>query len=55
VAPPVNTSAKTHVVAPKEGLYAISKKYNVTVQQLKEWNNLQGDSISIGQELIISK
>lgn len=46
---------KTHIVAAKEGLYAISKKYNVTVQQLKEWNNLQSDSISIGQELIISK
>jgi membrane-bound lytic murein transglycosylase D len=54
---PVTTSApaKTHVVAPKEGLYAISKKYNITVQQLKEWNNLESDAISIGQELIISK
>jgi len=49
------TKVKTHIVAPKEGLYAISKKYNITVQQLKEWNNLQGDSLSIGQELIISK
>jgi LysM repeat protein len=47
--------AKIHIVAPKEGLYAISKKYNITVQQLKEWNSLQGDSLSIGQELIISK
>ena len=53
-AAPVSTS-KTYVVQSKEGLYAISKKFNVTVQQLKEWNNLQGDSISIGQELIISK
>ncbi len=52
---PAGASPKTHVVAPKEGLYAIAKKYNVTVQQLKEWNNLPGDSISIGQELIISK
>lgn len=55
VAVPETAAPKTHIVAPKEGLYAISKKYNVTVQQLKEWNNLQGDSISIGQELIISK
>lgn len=51
---PVSTS-KTYVVQPKEGLYAISKKFNVSVQQLKEWNNLQDDSLSIGQELIISK
>lgn len=48
-------NAKLHTVAPKEGLYAISKKYNITVQQLREWNNLQSDSLSIGQELIISK
>ncbi len=46
---------KTHIVAPKEGLYGISKKYNITVQQLKDWNNLQTDSLSIGQQLIISK
>ena len=51
----ISEAPKTHVVAPKEGLYAISKKYNISVQQLKEWNNLQSDSISIGQQLIISK
>jgi len=48
-------SSKTHTVQPKEGLYSISKKYNISVQQLKEWNNLQSDSLSIGQQLIISK
>ncbi len=46
---------QTHLVQPKEGLYAISKKYNITVAQLKEWNNLSSDSLSIGQQLIISK
>lgn len=45
----------THIVQPKEGLYAISKKYNVTVQQLKEWNKLETDALSIGQELIVSQ
>ncbi len=52
---PVVQKQKIHVVAPKEGLYGISKKYNVTVEQLKEWNNLQSDSLRIGQELVISK
>ncbi|MEP6927503.1 MAG: LysM peptidoglycan-binding domain-containing protein, partial [Ginsengibacter sp.] len=47
--------SKTHEVQPKESLYAISKKYDVTVAQLKEWNNLKGDSLTIGQQLIISK
>ena len=49
------TKAKTHLVAPKEGLYAIAKAYNVTVQQLKEWNKLISDELKIGQEIIISK
>ncbi len=51
---PEQVIAKTHIVQPKEGLYSISKKYNISVQQIKEWNKLQTDSLSIGQELIIS-
>lgn len=46
---------KYHEVQPKEGLYGISKKYGVSVQQLKEWNNLTSDSLSISQQLIVSK
>jgi LysM repeat protein len=46
---------QTHKVAPKEGLYSISKKYNVSIEQIKEWNNLQSDHLQIGQQLIISK
>lgn len=44
-----------HTVEPKEGLYAISKKYGVTVSKLREWNHLSGDELQIGQKLIISK
>ena len=51
----VKPSVNFHEVQPKEGLYAISKKYNVSVQQIKEWNNLSSDTLSIGQHLIISK
>jgi LysM repeat protein len=51
----VSAAAKTHTVQPKEGLYAIAKKYNVSVRQLKEWNKLQADTLSIGQELIVSQ
>ena len=46
---------KIHIVQPKEGLYAISKKYGISIAQLRLWNNLAGDEIHIGQELIISK
>jgi LysM repeat protein len=48
-------SNKTHSVQPKEGLYTISKKYGVSIAQIKEWNNLAGDSLKVGQLLIISK
>jgi LysM repeat protein len=50
-----DTESKTHEVQPKESLYGISKKYDVTVTQLKEWNNLTTDSLKTGQLLIISK
>jgi len=44
-----------HEVLPKENLYSISKKYGVTVDQLKNWNNLTSDGLQIGQQLIVSK
>lgn len=47
--------AKFHLVAPKEGLYSIARTYNVTVQQLKDWNKLESDNLRIGQEIIISR
>lgn len=46
---------KFHKVLPKEGLYSIAKKYNVSIDALREWNSLQNDQLSIGQELIISQ
>ena len=52
---PPSGELKTHEVQPKESLYAISKKYNVSVSQLKEWNNLRDDSLKTGQQLIIAK
>ena len=45
----------THVVQTKETLYAISKKYNVPVDKLKEWNKLANYDLKKGQELIIYK
>ncbi len=52
---PATAKRQTHIVEAKEGLYAISKKYSVTVQQLKEWNKLETEALSIGQELIVSQ
>jgi LysM repeat protein len=54
---PKEAVAKTimHTVQAKEGLYSISKKYGVTVQQLKEWNNLSSEALSVGQQLVVGK
>lgn len=45
----------THTVQPKEGLYGIAKKYGVSVQDIKDWNQLTSDSLSIGQVLVVAK
>lgn len=45
---------QTHVVKKGETLYAISKKYNLTVEQLKYLNNMTDATLSIGQILYVS-
>ena len=43
-----------HIVEKSETLYSIGRKYNVTVTQLKEWNNLSTDVLSLGDRLKVS-
>jgi len=43
-----------HTVTSKETMFSISRQYGITVQQLKDWNKLEGNEISIGQELIVT-
>ena len=45
---------QTHVVKKGETLYAISKIYNLTVEQLKYLNNMTDATLSIGQILYVS-
>lgn len=45
----------TYTVHPRESLYGISKKYGVTVDDIKKWNHLKSENLQIGQQLIISK
>lgn len=52
---PQATAAKgIHIVAAKETMFSIARQYNVSIQQLKDWNKLEGNEISIGQELRVS-
>ena len=49
----VRDGKKIHVVQAGEGLYGIARAYRVTVEQLKQWNNLSGTSLALGQELVV--
>jgi len=51
--PPVSNDANQHVVIQGDTLYSISKKYNVSIEDLRAKNNLIDNAISIGQSLII--
>lgn len=44
----------THVVMKGDTLYSISKRYNVTVNELQTLNSLNGTDLKIGQELFVS-
>lgn len=47
---------KTHVVMPKETLYGISKKYKISIENLKKWNPiLQNSGMAIGQIINIAE
>lgn len=53
VAPPERTDAITHTVGSQETLFAISRKYGVTIAEIQQWNDLETTALSVGQELII--
>ena len=50
---PVNELAypEYHIVQAKETLYGIAKKYGVSMEQIREWNQLESDALSTGQKL----
>ena len=48
-------SGTMHKVAAKETLFSISKLYDVSVDDIKAFNNLTDNSLALGQELIIHK
>ncbi len=52
-APAATPRTRTHTVAQGETLWSIARRYNVTVDQLRAANRLQGDNVRIGQTLTI--
>jgi LysM repeat protein len=48
-----DVATQLHTVQPKETLYSIARKYNVTVGQLQEWNKLNTFDLKTGQQIKI--
>lgn len=48
-----NEGQTIYVVQPGDSLYAISVQYNVKIDEIVEWNNIQNGMIHPGDELVI--
>jgi membrane-bound lytic murein transglycosylase D len=42
-----------HTIQAGETIYRVSKIYNVSVENIKQWNNLETNTVEIDQELVI--
>lgn len=49
------TTTSTYVVKSGDTLFSISRSQNVSMADIKSWNNLKTDNISVGQKLVIKK
>ncbi len=44
----------SHTVARGESLTVIARQYGVSVQQLRDWNNVEGNTLFAGRRLVVS-
>ena len=49
-----STSENYYVVAKGDNLFIIAKKNNVSIEDLKEWNNLIDNNVKVGTQLVVS-
>lgn len=50
-----NPDAKAYTVVQGDTLYSISRRFGLTVDELKGLNNLPGNNLKIGQKLVVAK
>ncbi len=53
--PEPRSTDRTHTVAQGETMFSIARQYEITVQDLAEWNALESSALRIGQELIVGR
>ena len=51
--PVVTTNRKTHTVAPGQTLNAVARLYQLSLEDLRQWNQLSTDALTVGQELVV--
>jgi flagellum-specific peptidoglycan hydrolase FlgJ len=49
----VNSGVVRHIIEKGDTLYSLSKRYNTTVEAIKDLNNLSTNDLALGQELMI--
>ena len=49
----IETDYNTYIVKSGDSLYSIAKQYNISVNELKSINNLDSNTLSIGQRLLV--
>jgi LysM repeat protein len=51
---PAGGSPVVHVVQAGETVFRIARQNGVSVQQIRQWNNLKNDVIEVGQQLVVA-
>lgn len=51
----VETKTKEHTIQKGDNLGQIAKKYNTSIEKLREWNSIEGNNIQLGATLIVAK
>lgn len=51
---PEGSSPAVHVVQAGETVFRIARQNGVSVQQIRQWNNLKNDMIEVGQQLVVA-
>jgi membrane-bound lytic murein transglycosylase D len=51
----VETKTKEYTVQKGDNLGQIAKKYNTSIENLREWNSIEGNNIQLGSTLIVAK
>ncbi len=53
IKPVIEKGNQIHLVTQGEGLYGIARIYNITVDDIIKWNQLQSTSLQVGQKLMV--